>query len=158
MKKYCKKRILFALLVIVWMVTIFCFSNENGETSQGTSDIITNAIININEGLEKNREIISFCVRKLAHFSIYFVGGILLFEFYNTFEVADKRVFGMSALTGISYACFDEFHQLFISGRSGQFRDVCIDSTGIIVALIIMIVIANKCKKIKKNTSKKEGE
>ena len=87
MKKYCKKRILFALLVIVWMVTIFCFSNENGETSQGTSDIITNAIININEGLEKNREIISFCVRKLAHFSIYFVGGILLFEFYNTYII-----------------------------------------------------------------------
>ena len=148
MKKCNKKRILFAVLVIVWMITIFCFSNENGETSQGTSDIITNAIINVNQGLEKNRETISFCVRKLAHFSIYFVGGILLFEFYSTFDVTKKRIFGMSALTGICYACFDEFHQLFISGRSGQFRDVCIDSTGILVALIIIIVIANKCKKI----------
>lgn len=53
MKKYNKKRILFAILVIVWMITIFCFSNEDGDTSQGTSDIITNAIININDGLEK---------------------------------------------------------------------------------------------------------
>lgn len=148
MKKCNKKRILFAVLVIVWMITIFCFSNENGETSQGTSDIITNAIINVNQELEKNRETISFCVRKLAHFSIYFVGGILLFEFYSTFDVTKKRIFGMSALTGICYACFDEFHQLFISGRSGQFRDVCIDSTGVLVALIIITVIANKCKKI----------
>lgn len=148
MKKCNKKRILFAVLVIVWMITIFCFSNENGETSQGTSDIITNAIINVNQELEKNRETISFCVRKLAHFSIYFVGGILLFEFYSTFDVTKKRIFGMSALTGICYACFDEFHQLFISGRSGQFRDVCIDSTGVIIALIIITVIANKCKKI----------
>lgn len=147
MKKYNKKRILFAILVIVWMITIFCFSNEDGDTSQGTSDIITNAIININDGLEKNREIISFCVRKLAHFSIYFVGGILLFEFYSTFDVTMKRIFCMSALSGICYACFDEFHQLFISGRTGQFRDVCIDSTGIIIALIIMIVIARMKKK-----------
>lgn len=147
MKKYNKKRILFAILVIVWMITIFCFSNEDGDTSQGTSDVITNAIININDGLEKNREIISFCVRKLAHFSIYFVGGILLFEFYSTFDVTMKRIFCMSALSGICYACFDEFHQLFISGRTGQFRDVCIDSTGVIIALIIMILIA----KMKKN-------
>lgn len=147
MKKSNKKRILFAILVIVWMITIFCFSNEDGDTSQGTSDIITNAIININDGLEKNREIISFCVRKLAHFSIYFVGGILLFEFYSTFDVTMKRIFYMSALSGICYACFDEFHQLFISGRTGQFRDVCIDSTGVIVALIIMIVIARMKKK-----------
>lgn len=147
MKKYNKKRILFAILVIVWMITIFCFSNEDGDTSQGTSDVITNAIININDGLEKNREIISFCVRKLAHFSIYFVGGILLFEFYSTFDVTMKRIFCMSALSGICYACFDEFHQLFISGRTGQFRDVCIDSTGVIIALIIMIVIARMKKK-----------
>ena len=148
MKKYSKKRILFAILVIAWMITIFCFSNENGETSQGTSDIITNAIINIREELENHRETISFYVRKLAHFSIYFVGGILLFEFYNTFDVTNKKVFGMSALTGVCYATFDEVHQLFISGRSGQFRDVCIDSTGIIVALIIMMLIA----KAKKNS------
>lgn len=148
MKKYSKKRILFAILVIAWMITIFCFSNENGETSQGTSDIITNAIVNIREELENYRETISFCVRKLAHFSIYFVGGILLFEFYNTFDVTNKKVFGMSALTGVCYATFDEVHQLFISGRSGQFRDVCIDSTGIIVALIIMMLIA----KAKKNS------
>lgn len=51
MKKYGKKRILFAVLVIVWMIIIFCFSNENGDTSQGTSDIITNVIINVNQGL-----------------------------------------------------------------------------------------------------------
>lgn len=147
MEKSNKKRILFAILIIVWMITIFSFSNENGETSQGTSDIITNAIININNELEKNREIISFCVRKIAHFSIYFIGGILLFEFYNTFDFTRKKVFCTSALTGICYACFDEVHQLFISGRSAQIRDVCIDSTGVIVALIIMIVIAKMKKK-----------
>lgn len=28
------------------------------------------------------------------------------------------------------YACTDEFHQLFISGRSGQFKDVLIDTAG----------------------------
>ena len=142
------KRIVYAVLIILWMITIFEFSNQNGDTSQGTSDVITDKIIEINNDLENKRDQVSFCVRKLAHFSIYFVGGILLFEFYNTFDVTNKKVFGMSALTGVCYATFDEVHQLFISGRSGQFRDVCIDSTGIIVALIIMMLIA----KAKKNS------
>ena len=141
------KRIVYAVLIILWMITIFEFSNQNGDTSQGTSDVITDKIIEINNDLENKRDQVSFCVRKLAHFSIYFLGGILLFEFYSTFDVTKKRIFGMSALTGMCYACFDEFHQLFIFGRSGQFKDVCIDSAGIIVALIIMIIIAKMKKK-----------
>lgn len=28
------------------------------------------------------------------------------------------------------YACTDEYHQLFVPGRSGQLRDVMIDAVG----------------------------
>ena len=28
------------------------------------------------------------------------------------------------------YACTDEFHQLFVPGRDGNFRDVIIDTSG----------------------------
>ena len=35
------KRIVYAVLIILWMITIFEFSNQNGDTSQGTSDVIT---------------------------------------------------------------------------------------------------------------------
>ena len=35
----------------------------------------------------------------------------------------------------------DEIHQLFISGRSGEIRDVCIDSLGVITGIIILLII-----------------
>ena len=61
------KRIVYAVLIILWMITIFEFSNQNGDTSQGTSDVITDKIIEINNDLENKRDQVSFCVRKLAH-------------------------------------------------------------------------------------------
>lgn len=150
MKKNTRKKIIFAFLILIWMITIFMFSNEDGDSSQETSDVITNFIAGINKNLENNKETISFFIRKLAHFSIYFVGGILLFEFYNAFEISYKKTFCLGALTGILYACFDEIHQLFISGRNGQLMDVYIDSAGIIIALIIMILI-NKLIRFERN-------
>ncbi len=37
----------------------------------------------------------------------------------------------------IFYAATDEFHQLFVSGRSGQLRDVCIDAAGAVIGICI---------------------
>ena len=49
----------------------------------------------------------------------------------------------ISIICGIIYACFDEFHQYFVTGRSAQFRDVLIDTSGVIIS----IVIRNKFEK-----------
>ena len=46
----------------------------------------------------------------------------------------------------ILYSCTDEFHQLFISGRSGSIRDILIDSIGILIGTYLykLIFIKNK--------------
>ena len=45
------------------------------------------------------------------------------------------------------YACTDEFHQLFIAGRSGEFMDVMIDTMGVLngalLALLIIKIISS---------------
>lgn len=47
----------------------------------------------------------------------------------------------------ILYSCTDEFHQLFINGRSGSFRDVLIDTIGILIGTYLYkILIVNKEK------------
>ena len=38
----------------------------------------------------------------------------------------------------ILYASTDEFHQLFVPGREGTFRDVLIDTSGAIIAIIFI--------------------
>lgn len=50
------------------------------------------------------------------------------------------------------YACTDEIHQLFVPGRSGQFRDVMIDSLGAFIGILILsifLMIINHLKKRK---------
>lgn len=73
--------------------------------------------------------------------------AILAFLLYKTF-VHKQNPLIKSFLSTILYACSDEFHQLFIPGRAGQIRDVCIDSTGaLIMILIIYFIFKRKDKK-----------
>lgn len=145
------KRIVYAVLIILWMITIFEFSNQNGDTSQGTSDVITDKIIEINNNLENKRDQVSFCVRKLAHFSIYLIGGILAFGFFDTYFLQKKYVITFALMFGIVYASLDEFHQSFISGRSAQIRDVCIDTCGVITGEIISCFVKKHKKLLKED-------
>ena len=145
------KRIVYTVLIILWMITIFEFSNQNGDTSQGTSDVITDKIIEINNNLENKRDQVSFCVRKLAHFSIYAIGGILAFGFFDTYSLQKKYVIAFALMLGIVYASLDEFHQSFISGRSAQIRDVCIDTCGVITGEIISCFVKKHKKLLKED-------
>lgn len=143
--KYIK--IIFGILVFIWMAIVFNFSNQPAETSTNTSGNTIKAIINIFpniRNLEENEkeQIVSNLqpiVRKLAHFSIYTLGGILIYILINTYDIENKRKVIYSFIIGGIYAVTDEFHQLFISGRSCEFRDVCIDSSGVLLGILIII-------------------
>ena len=74
----------------------------------------------------------------MAHFSIYFVGAILIFNFVSTFSLKLRNVILLTFIIGVVYSISDEMHQLFISERAGQIRDVLIDSAGVIIATLLM--------------------
>ena len=114
-------RYIYVTLIIIWMIVVFSFSNQVAEKSGQTSGSISEKIVNV---ITKNKEItpeerkqlsikIETPIRKLAHFSIYTIGGILIFEYINTFDVKTKNKFMYSISFGLFYACTDEFHQLF---------------------------------------------
>lgn len=140
MNKKNVKKIIYGIFVLIWMIIVFSFSNQNGKVSQSSSDIITNSIVKICDdyfgiNLQNNITDISFVVRKLAHFSIYFMGGILIYNFLNAFSIKKKYIIIFSIVWGVIYAMTDEMHQFFIDGRAAQIRDVIIDSCGLIVAI-----------------------
>lgn len=123
------KRICFLCLLLIWMGTVFMFSHQDATKSSDTSNVIVERVAQIfqvtdSEGVEN----ISFIIRKLAHFSLYAVGGILAFLFFHTLEIDFWKTFVMSQGLGVFYAMTDEFHQFFVPGRSAELRDVCIDS------------------------------
>ena len=65
------------------------------------------------------------------------------FEAIKAFIVdnnVDMVVVGASLIC-YGYACFDEFHQLFVNGRTGQFSDCLIDTSGAILGILLFKVI-----------------
>ena len=156
------KKIIFGMIVFIWMIIVFCFSNQPAKISTNTSESTIKAIINIFpniRNMEENEkeQIVSNLqpiVRKLAHFSIYTLGGILIYNFIYTYDITNKRKMIVSFLIGGVYAITDELHQLFIPGRSCEIRDVCIDSSGVLLGICI-IAIFIKLKTTNKETCKK---
>ena len=45
------------------------------------------------------------------------------------------------------YSITDEIHQTFVFGRSGEIRDVLIDSVGIFTGILLVILILKMRKK-----------
>lgn len=133
------KKIIKLLLIIIWLLVIFLFSNQDGSTSTS----LTNGI------LEKylffvDSDIFFMIIRKMAHITEYFILGILVLNFINEFKVDKKLI--ISILICFILASFDEFHQLFIPDRTGCLLDVFIDMIGASLGILILSLIKNHKK------------
>ena len=133
------KKIVKLLLIVIWLLVIFLFSNQDGSTSTS----LTNGI------LEKylffvDSDIFFMIIRKMAHIIEYFILGILVLNFINEFKV-DKKIV-ISILICFILASFDEFHQLFIPDRTGRLLDVFIDMIGASLGILILSLIKNHKK------------
>ena len=80
-------------------------------------------------------------VRKAAHFTEYAILGLLLTAMYRAYGHEGKRLFLLAAGTGSLYASTDEFHQLFVQGRSCQITDWMIDTCGVAAGGAVMYLI-----------------
>ena len=126
------------------MVTIFMFSSENDVESSSRSDglVIRTTEFILNRKLtDKEKELYTnkyvHYVRKTAHFTLYFLLGLFFISFLKEFDLNNKKLLIYTVIFVFLYACSDECHQLFVSGRSGEILDVLIDTTGGFIASII---------------------
>lgn len=122
------------LLVITWMIFIFIMSSFNSAESSNQSNFIVNIIANIFN--INNISILSLIVRKLAHFTEYFILGLLV---YNLIYSNQKKAY-FAIIICVLYAISDEIHQLFVPGRSCQVLDVIIDSSGSLLGIILLYI------------------
>lgn len=149
MKNVSIKQVIGLLLIIIWMVIIFLFSNQQGNASSVTSNKVTKEIIEVlpsTKHLEENQknEIVKKVnpiMRKIAHYTIYLVGGILIMFFISTIVQSEKRGVLFSVLIGLVYAITDEIHQMFMDGRTAKITDVFIDTLGVITGCLLVLLI-----------------
>lgn len=147
------KRIILTTILILWIVLIFTFSHQNGTKSESTSDNFVEVIIdkvNLNMTEEEQDKFIidtRVIVRKTAHFTIYFVLGILSYLTLKSYNL--KRAALFSIILTLIYAITDELHQLFITDRSSSIIDVLIDFSGSLTGIAIMYLIFKLINKTK---------
>lgn len=138
------KKIIKTLLFVSWLILIYLLSAETGDQSGSLSNGILLSIAKLLKISDTKAfvDTFGFFIRKLAHFSEYFILYILTYECFKEFNC--PKLIVVSVLFCVLYASFDEFHQLFVDGRCGQLSDVVIDSSGSIVSCFLWRLVCEK--------------
>jgi VanZ family protein len=110
----------YHLPAILWAVAIFVFSSIPGTS-------IPNFSI--------------FSQDKALHAAVFFVFAFLLYRSFSIPNLSPSRPrrAGLWTLAVASlYGVFDEVHQLFVTGRSSDYRDVLADVVGALAFLLLV--------------------
>ena len=112
------------------------FSNQGSLNSIRLSDKLTQKTLNTvnkvtgKEVKDESKTVINsrFIIRKTAHFTLYFILGILVYQTLSSYGVK-KNILVYSVLFCLVYASSDEIHQLF-NDRTFRKLDIFIDTLG----------------------------
>ena len=152
------KRPLLLLLLVLQMTLIFVMSSFGSDSSNAQSNQIIQVLHQVFPNLSNDHSFfgasnLTLVVRKVAHFTEYAILGLLFFLVYHAYlakltntkpydaKFSNAKLFLLALCSSFLYACTDELHQLFVSGRSGQFTDVLIDTLGALFGCLLLLMI-----------------
>lgn len=143
------------ILVVLWIMVIFSLSSETGDVSAIRSQELVEKLgkyikIFADEGLLRNcAHIFEFLVLSLLSFVAMFATKHIQSDVdWNDSKLiqmkSDNEVYIAFALwvTCLS-AVADEYHQIFVPGRSSSFFDVFLDLAGAVVLMAIIRVVVS---------------
>jgi VanZ family protein len=131
-KHTAKKFINRWLPVLLWATMIFLFSTEHFAAPQ-SSRILGPLLRSAFPGITAEQvSLVQFVIRKLAHWSEYFILAVLLYRAWYA-ENSGRSTVRPAALTmvfALVWAISDEFHQSWVPSRTASLVDVMIDGFG----------------------------
>jgi VanZ family protein len=138
--RYCIK---FWLPVILWMCFIFWMSTDTFSFEHTASLVESTLYVLFPRASAQAVDLIHTLIRKLGHFSEFFVLGILLFRAFRggTSKKWSWRWTSLTLIILFTYAASDEFHQSFTQSRGASVKDVGIDALGGILSLIVIALV-----------------
>ncbi len=131
--------------VIAVAAMIFFFSAQDGEDSMqvsgGVVDFLIRLLVPDFDGMAEGDRLaiygqLQYLVRKAAHFTEFAMLGASLRLLFHALSLRQPILIAWAA--GTLYACTDEMHQMFVDGRGAMWQDVCIDSAGVLTAVILI--------------------
>ena len=150
-------------MTLIWMGAIYAFSNRTSTESAAMSGRILRKLLSVfvpgwGEMTAGERAALISRLhhgfRKLGHFTEYAVLGILLSKTVHYLLIQSSRLtlpkaeIWLPALLSLLYAAGDEFHQRFVSGRSGELRDIGIDFSGACFGIAIFFAVSAVVRRI----------
>lgn len=149
-KKLLISRIVMTVLTLLFIAFIFGNSLRTADASSEQSEGILEFINRILCSINADWSVDQFIVRKLAHFSEFALLGALLTA--TVYLYIGKRL--KSALIALPVgACVgvcDELLQTVSEGRSCELRDMLIDSSGVVVGVLLASLIITLIIRLKK--------
>ena len=131
------------------MGVIFWLSSRTATESSEQSGVIVEFLRKI----FSDNVLTDFIVRKSAH-CLEFTGLSFLFNL-SLYVTKNKPSFVFAVMLTSIYAATNEFHQLFVEGRSCQITDWAIDTAGAVLGALGFLVILSIIKKPNKTSKSK---
>ena len=161
----------YLITTLIIMAFIFIQSALPGDLSSNESNIFVQILVAL---FDVDADSAGFAVRKCAHFTEYLVLGGSAMLLFSEMRLGggEQRVDGekpsgevwpvrrtrlvdrqwLAGLTawavGAAYAVTDEFHQIFVAGRSCEVRDMCIDAAGVLCGVLVIAVWRRRKKSV----------
>lgn len=149
---------------IIIMAVIFSFSSKPGDNSNGSSLKVAGVLLSVYENATQTHltgetrakvlDRINHVVRKGAHFSVYLLLACAFAFHLAMLKRKGKQLLLLPVALSAAYASTDEFHQLFVTGRSGLFTDVLIDTAGAALGSLLFTVLVILCSKVRNRRQK----
>lgn len=157
--------VILGVLILGCYVMMFLFSADNAGDSSAISSKITTVIMEIydyffgtdavtqsapSEGIGM-ADILEKVVRKIAHFTEFFLLGSLSYGLVYLWIESRKKCVLILFIQLLLSAGFDELHQSFVPGRYASVSDVMLDTLGGMTGVFILYLFLNRKRKIIKN-------
>lgn len=142
------RRLVSWIAVLGWILVMLTLSSDPASESKQKSKRIEQMVRPVVEHVQQKigydligKNELHFYVRKSAHVFLYFVFGFLLQFAFRSMGLK-KRISGVLAwVYGTLFAAVDETFQTFFTGRSGEMRDIFIDSMGVFVGIMVFLFL-----------------
>lgn len=134
-----KRSIICAFIFAVITVFIFKNSAKSALESSEQSGFFVDFVINNISFIFKSTDMATTIIRKLAHFTEFFIQGAALCG--CIFSEKFNKNFIYVLFTGLLTACIDEYIQLFFEGRGSQVSDIFIDFSGTLLSVLVFMLL-----------------
>ena len=133
-----KRVVLFAVLTAVWCAVIWGHSLLSGEDSSVESSAVKDFLTPLFELFVGKGNVTVHLVRKVAHFSEFFVLGLLSVSLLRSAKKDTLFYLSYALFCGVTVAVADETIQLFSPGRGPSVKDVLIDCAGLLCGIVLL--------------------